>query len=250
MSIKILANCVGCQACYNICPTKAFQFIDKMPIFARPDSCMSCGHCYAICPVGAITIFDKEPDSEPLEPPHTVEGAIKFRRSVRRFAPQPLPKEFISDIIDITKFCPSARNLRPIRYVVLSRTAMDCLAEEIAKSCDSAFPGLHKLQSRFDVIFRGAQHCIVTYAEITAVSVVQDSAIQISTLELYCQNKGIGCVWIGFLTKACKVNPSLLRLMNLDCDHVQVLSCLGIGIPAIKYKRSVARKDEIITFRD
>lgn len=50
----VSANCCGCGACVNICPTKAISFSKDEFGFIKPlvdeDSCLSCGKCVRSCP--------------------------------------------------------------------------------------------------------------------------------------------------------------------------------------------------------
>lgn len=72
MSMKITEKCVGCYACYNVCPNRAIAVDpDAKPSFAiHPKRCNECvdqfdsRQCGEICPVEeAITSNDR-----PLNP--------------------------------------------------------------------------------------------------------------------------------------------------------------------------------------
>lgn len=54
----ISANCCGCGACVNICPTNAISFSKDEYGFIKPlvdeNSCLSCGKCIRSCPYQAL----------------------------------------------------------------------------------------------------------------------------------------------------------------------------------------------------
>lgn len=49
--------------------------------------------------------------------------ALRTRRSVRSFRPDPIPKEVIEEIIDCARLAPSAMNLQPWEFVVVTDEA-------------------------------------------------------------------------------------------------------------------------------
>ena len=44
---------------------------------------------------------------------------IKERRSVRRFADKPVPRELITEIVEIARYAPSWKNTQTARYIVV-----------------------------------------------------------------------------------------------------------------------------------
>jgi len=45
--------------------------------------------------------------------------AIKLRRSIRKFKPDPIPEGYITELIEAGRLAPSGTNLQPTRYVVI-----------------------------------------------------------------------------------------------------------------------------------
>jgi coenzyme F420 hydrogenase subunit beta len=43
-------RCVGCAACFYVCPVNVFDYADEKPIDSRHTACVSCGLCVAVCP--------------------------------------------------------------------------------------------------------------------------------------------------------------------------------------------------------
>ena len=51
--------------------------------------------------------------------PQALMDWVRERRSIRRYRPEPLPRELIDRLIDAARFAPSAHNRQPWRFVVL-----------------------------------------------------------------------------------------------------------------------------------
>jgi formate hydrogenlyase subunit 6/NADH:ubiquinone oxidoreductase subunit I len=53
-------NCIGCQQCYKICPTRAIEWLPeekKVKIFIS--RCCFCAQCVDICPVNTLAMTDE-----------------------------------------------------------------------------------------------------------------------------------------------------------------------------------------------
>lgn len=46
-------------------------------------------------------------------------AGIKGRRSVRRFADKPVPRELLEEVVEIARFAPSWKNTQTVRYIVV-----------------------------------------------------------------------------------------------------------------------------------
>ena len=55
----------------------------------------------------------------------TVGEAIRQRRSIRSFRPDPIPEEHISEMLEAARLAPSGGNSQPWRFLVVTDT--DCL---------------------------------------------------------------------------------------------------------------------------
>ena len=52
-------KCIGCQACFRNCPSKAIAFHEKGKIDFDMGKCMHCGLCRDVCPVKCIRYTGK-----------------------------------------------------------------------------------------------------------------------------------------------------------------------------------------------
>jgi formate hydrogenlyase subunit 6/NADH:ubiquinone oxidoreductase subunit I len=53
-------NCIGCQQCYKICPTRAIEWLPeekKVKVFIS--RCCFCAQCVDICPVNTLAMTDE-----------------------------------------------------------------------------------------------------------------------------------------------------------------------------------------------
>ena len=57
--------------------------------------------------------------------------AIRTRRSTRAFLPQPVPREAIERVLEVSRWAPSGRNRQPWRVTVAAGTARDALVARI-----------------------------------------------------------------------------------------------------------------------
>jgi nitroreductase len=62
----------------------------------------------------------------------TVKEAIEARRSIRRFQPEPIPKEDLESILRQAAQAPSAWNLQPWRFIVVTDPETKALLQEAA----------------------------------------------------------------------------------------------------------------------
>jgi len=59
--------------------------------------------------------------SRPECSPEALHAFLRSRRSVRRFAPRPVPEAVLRRVLDTARWAPSAHNRQPWRWVVLAR---------------------------------------------------------------------------------------------------------------------------------
>ena len=56
------SNCVGCSACYSICPENSIEILIDEEGFCYPEvdinNCIECGKCIEICPINKINYYN------------------------------------------------------------------------------------------------------------------------------------------------------------------------------------------------
>lgn len=62
--------------------------------------------------------------------------AIEGRRSIRRFAPDPVDRALIRQVLEAGAFAPSAKNRQPWRFVVVSAESREAMAQAMREGLD------------------------------------------------------------------------------------------------------------------
>jgi len=82
--------------------------------------------------------------------------------------------------------------------------------------------------------------------------VVSDSQVNASlassNMELMTNAQGIGTFFSGFLTLAAQGNEKIRDLLGLE-GNKEIVTCMVIGYPNVKYARTVPRKDASISWK-
>jgi nitroreductase len=151
--------------------------------------------------------------------------AIKCRRSIRSYKPEPVPDMFIEKIIDAGNWAPSAGNLQPWRFVVVKdkkvraklreatvpkwRNVMELLKEE-APERYKMFKNNLKLK---DPVF---------YSAPVIIFIIGTSSINCS---LACQNillaahsLGLGSCYVGWGSAVLDC-PEIIEILELKADE-------------------------------
>ena len=247
--------CKGCGRCVQDCLFKVLKIENGKVCISEENKskCINCSHCAAICNSKAISLYNL-PITPNITTHETVEDAIKYRRSIRQFKPTPIPNEEIKELLSITKYSPSACNIRPVKFLVINRPKLTQIMAILSKAGleNPKLPPLAKQtcleQQTEDVIGRGCPHMVIAYGELsplTGLPPLQDAAICLSQFELYATQKGYGTFWCGFLQVLLQ-SPQALALIGLK--DVKCLGCMGLGIPNVKYSNMVQRTETEIAF--
>jgi formate hydrogenlyase subunit 6/NADH:ubiquinone oxidoreductase subunit I len=91
-------NCIGCQQCYKICPTRAIEWLPeekKVKVFIS--RCCFCAQCVDICPVNTLAMtedfllasYDKYADSLVIIDSGELPGSKKKKKPEAGAAEQP-----------------------------------------------------------------------------------------------------------------------------------------------------------------
>jgi len=70
--------------------------------------------------------------------------AIRGRRSIRRFKPDPIPKETLEKILELAQWAPSAMNLQDWRFIAAQGSRKDDLLKVTASAFEDFKPILEK----------------------------------------------------------------------------------------------------------
>ena len=266
-------KCVGCTQCIQDCPTKTISLVDNKAEINN-DRCMKCGHCIAICPVNAVSTDDydmtevKEYDKETF----TVNSenylnALKFRRSTRRFKDKKVEKDMLVKVIEAGRFTQTSTNSQDVSYVVLNEKMQEFkdLAYESLKRKGKYI--LANMTPETEYLKKYAQMWVTMYDAYKndpikndrlffnapcAIFVISKTPLNGGLVSANMANMvetlGLGTFFNGFAAIACQDNKELMNLLGIE-NSSHLISCLVIGYPDVKYKRTVPRKKASIDWK-
>lgn len=240
-------NCIGCGLCVNDCPS-SHLYIKNKKAQAAETTCIECGHCFAICPTNAVKIKGYDCTDEPITSMTEFDSdkfldAMKSRRTIRRFKKQTVEEEKLQRILEAGRYCPTGSNAQNITFTILGSKQNE--AEEL---CVKLFREGKKLGAPFvdflkridisdDFFFKGAPLVIVLSSKSSI-----NAGLASSYMELMAYNLGLGVLYSGFFVICTKMSKKLRNLLQLPKGH-EVVSCMVIGYPDVKYQRIPPRKD-------
>ncbi|MFO7878097.1 MAG: nitroreductase family protein [Desulfovermiculus sp.] len=254
-------KCLQDGLCVAECPFGIFApSEDGVPsvVPGAEAGCITCGHCIAICPGAAITVNDMSAeDCEPVDPELAVSRQqvvqlLKSRRSIRSYKNRPVDRSTLEDLLNISRWAPTAKNEQPVHWIVL-QDAQDVASlaamvvdwmrhKQIQPDIVQAFD-----QGR-DIIHRGAPCLLVAHAPSNGIKPVEDCTIAIATIEAAAPTFGLGACWAGFFMSAAREHQPIKDFFSLPAGH-HVYGALMLGYPKVKYNRIPPRDALKVTWR-
>jgi nitroreductase len=164
--------------------------------------------------------------------------AIRERRSILRFRPEPLEDEKIQAILDAGRWAPSSGNSQPWEFIVVKdKTAMQKISD-VAGRVTLARKGIE-----------GASAVIVTCVDPRKDSshFVEDGAVATQNMALAAQSLGLASYWVGIYSpQNVKGSPEedVKKILNIPQEY-RVIAFLPIGMPAYEMKKERKMLSEI-----
>jgi nitroreductase len=149
---------------------------------------------------------------------------LKTRRCVRAFLPKPVPKEILEDLIDCARLAPTAINIQPWEFVVVTSPEM---LRRIAEATD---------HGRF---IAQAPACAVVLCKETKYYLEDGSAATLNIM-LAAHAHGLGSCWVAGDKKP---YAEAIRKMVGAPTGYRLVSLVPVGYPAehpAKEKRSLS----------
>ena len=240
-------KCVVCSKCIDDCPN-SYLFLEDDEIRTNDKGCMECGHCYAICPQGAISMTNYDSIDEEVVMMSEIDSerllnAMKSRRTVRQFKPDLVEEDKIEKILEAGRYSPTGANRQMVSYTILGSRQRE--AEDIClslfrkgKKFGSAFASyLKRIEIDDDFFFKGAPLVIVVSSKSTV-----DGGLASSYMEIMAESLGLGVLYSGFFVMCSRMSRKLKKLLELERGY-EVVTCMVIGYPDVKYQRIAPRKE-------
>lgn len=255
--------CIRCGMCIKDCIVQCLEFdADKIPRYVEDgkDMCVACQHCMAICPKGALSFGNKNPYASEIVSYGNSEDLlrlIKSRRSFRFFQKQDIPPEKLSKIVDMLAYPPKGGNADSLHFSIVATAekmrAIEKFTYDTINAIENPSPVIESCRNCYnngiDFIYRGA-------AALVAVSVDKSKAIAgcenadpiiaLSYLDLYAQSLELGTLWTDATVSVMKELPEVRSLLEIP-DECELNYVMLLGVPAIKYRRTVQREPANVT---
>jgi nitroreductase/NAD-dependent dihydropyrimidine dehydrogenase PreA subunit len=279
-------TCSRCGACVALCTGPVYKRLDERIEAVTPDECWLCGHCIAVCPADAIRHsafpMDECPIVDTFAPPSLDElvAAFRERRSLRAFRDKPVPHEVVQELVDISRWVPSASNKQPVDWLaiddpariaalsaqaiaVFARTAqlvrnpLVHLGRRLKLGAEKAAQELERAESleRMAQEYARGEDPIFFHAPVVLVAHVpaddyfgRDDAIYATyNLMLAAARMGLGTCQIGYFIRALSLSRELGRALGLpEGRRVEVV--LTLGYPQYRFRRAVPRRQPELTW--
>ena len=139
--------------------------------------------------------------------------ALKERRSVRSFTSEPVAQDVVEELIDCARFAPTARNVQPWQFVVVTDGAR---RRELA---DMAANGK---------FIADAPVCIAVFCEDTTKYFLEDGSAATTVLLLAAHAVGLGSCWVAGDKKP--YADQVRRLLDVP-DGYRLVALVALGYP-------------------
>lgn len=252
--IKIDATlCRKDAICINICPVGIFQGrTGSLPVVDEnmAGNCIKCGHCSSACPTAAISIpglaaADYLTFPADLPDLESFRGLVQSRRSIREFKEQPVDISLVSELLELTRFCPTAKNTQLLRWVLVNGAKkvreLSAAVIDTFRSNEKMAPMVQAFDKGYDPVNRGAPQVLLVCGPAKYDWGALDGAIAIANFELAAKAAGLGTCWAGFTTRAASLMPLVNEKIGLAADD-KVFGAVMLGYPVYNYCRVPPRK--------
>lgn len=250
--------CLKDGLCAAECPAGCIDFRNEhfpVPHEKRHAYCLDCGHCVAVCPTGAFRLNRFSGSGERIErtnrlSPEQATQFLRARRSVRTFKNEPLERETLRELLDVTQYAPSGHNVRPVRWsvahtpervrdiaeIIVAWMRREAEAEtELAQTLH--LPGIVKAwDNGIDMICRNAPALAVAHGPKHGVTPLEDGVIGITYLELAATGAGFGACWCGYALLAARYDETVRRSLGV-AQNAMVYGALMLGRPVRRFSR-------------
>ncbi len=159
--------------------------------------------------------------------------AIRSRRSVRGYKPDPIPEADLNEILEAARLAPSASNRQPWKFIVV--TDPDKRAALTRASRNQVFVG----QAPVIIVAVGLEPDQTMMCGVERYAV--DLSIAVDHMTLAAVDRGLGTCWIGAFDQ-----EEVRRITGVP-DEYKVVTVFPLGYPADE-PRAKARKplEEIV----
>jgi nitroreductase len=139
---------------------------------------------------------------------------IKRRRSIRHFAPRPVPEELLQQILEAGRLAPSGANMQPRRFLVVTRK--DLLSSIAGFSHYGPIRSSHVADAAALILLLGDSRSI-------SPTVALDCAIAGTNMTLIATALSIGSCWIGAFEE-----DNIKQLLGIP-ERYNIVAMIALG---------------------
>ncbi|QOX65686.1 oxidoreductase [Anoxybacterium hadale] len=181
---------------------------------------------------------------------------IKLRRSIRKFKAEPIPDEYVNEILKAGRLAPSVSNIQSTRYLVIKNPEVKeklneytvpfvksapvvivcCAYKKAWNEQEKRFLELKEIgafkdfyeetKQQMEILEKEGKVERMANPEIFSYYLWQHAAIAIDHMMLKAVDLGLGSCWVGFVDR-----EKVRELVNLDNDY-DIIALLPIGYPS------------------
>lgn len=259
-------NCIACGKCIKVCPEFVLYFTKEHKVKNDPDRhCISCGQCVSICPTRALQ-HSGFPYSElhsfeksALPQPEQMLLLCKARRSCRNFTLQPVPEEYIKQILEAGCYAPTANNCRSFSFtVVTSPDKLKLLSDYTVKAYSRVYhllnhapvialmkllkidavkylPDLKEVLVQYkkgtDYILRGATAAIIISADKKDFFARDSANLAYQNMSLMAESLKVGQCYMGFVCSGISMDFGR-HIAKAFSIKERIYTIMALGMPS------------------
>jgi len=148
-----------------------------------------------------------------MSSPESLLEFLKSRRSIRKFKPEPPPRDLVLKAIDVARYAPSAKNSQPWRFIIVEDP-------EIRSKLASIHVGAAPLRNAPLAVV------VVCHVDESPTSYMLDCANATMYFLLALHGLGLGAVWIQTLRNI----EEIKKILSLPENAIPV-AIIALGYP-------------------
>jgi nitroreductase len=175
--------------------------------------------------------------------------AIKSRRAVRSFEDKPVPESAIQTMLESATYAPSAINVQPWKFVIVTNKAEMNRLSDIAKPAlirmlpdvgDAGLVGLKRRLSdpRYNIFYDSP--LLIFVSGVKSPYAVYDCSMAAQNMMLAAYTLGIGSCWIGTAVPTAN-DPKVKAGLGVPEDH-EVHAAIIFGYPKGGFPKAPSKR--------
>ena len=251
---------IRCEMCATMCTTgKIVASETKSPKICDDAPCLSCGQCIAVWPQASLATdtpaFVTPADNSAYKTginPDLLSTYLKSRRSVRIWREKEVAQKDLEQLIEIAAYAPSACNIHPVKWVVISDPATIRKFTDASITALKALPPDHPLaqlsqmlianaDNGSDPICRSAPALLIAASDADQEYGLIDSIIALSYIDAFAPSIGLGTCWVGYVMIMLRIKPELGEILGIPKNWVPQYAMLA-GYPGVSFSQIPPRE--------